>query len=99
MCVCSSFVLLTENKSIDTAKIYEELQLFYQNLSANKSRRTYLATLLNDIDKNLSLLRNITSLDTCQRLDNIDKNYPEDIFPKAKDKHIEQLNVIKLKLF
>lgn len=94
-------MLQTENKfeklQTETEKICEELLLFYQNLSANKSRRTYLATLLKDIDKNLSLLRNITSLESCQKLDFTDIKYPEETYLKAKDKHEEQTRIVNLK--
>lgn len=90
-------MLLTDNKSTDNEKVYEELQRFYQNLSTNKNRRTYLATLLNDIDENLSLLRNITSLDFCQKLE-VDDKCPttEEIQSKARDKHKVLLNDISL---
>lgn len=70
--ICRKRAVLSVDKSeklrAENKKVYEELRQFYKNLSANRSRRTYLETILNDIDKNLSLLRNITSLDECQML-------------------------------
>lgn len=83
---------LTDNKSIDNEKVYEELERFYRNLSTEKSRRTYLATLLNDIDEDLSLLRNITTLDLCQKLEIDDKCrtiniITDEIRSRAIDKH------------